>query len=578
MRFTTLAAVPGLICCLWAQSPLAIPAHPPAIVTSDSLATEWLIHHSPDGTDPILLQTFADAESNLYVLFWANEWTSQTGAQLGIFKYGASGSVLWETYHPLDVYSVDDPFGNSIRRDPLAVIDSAGNLYISAVVRNDTTDFNILSLKIYSTGQLAWQQQLSSSGLEIPAAVTLGGDSAFIVTAQSEGTDGYPDIMTITYDSSGTLQWQARLDGPAFTSHVPLGIHVDMAGAAIVFGYTYNVSHGEKILLAKHSPGGNLLWSQQYQENGIIWRAYALRSDTVGSIYLAAQQLSASRDFHLLKYDGEGSLQWIRSKESTSLAYLDEYIGPRSFVLDRSGNGLLVLSVRSYLKVVKFDEAGTVLWESGCVQDDWTASYAAWFTPFERLILAGLTGTYEHICDHCPHTYPKSIVIARFDPGGHQSAVYLEDVTIPAYDFAHSYELRFCATGLDHIFGTVSTFIASEPTGYYTLKFNLSRILALPSPIDVPATFILHQSYPNPFNPATTISYDLPEGAVVRLVVYDLQGREVTRLAESYLQPGSYQATWDGCDAAGRPLPSGIYIARLVTPGYRQSIKMLLLK
>ncbi len=89
----------------------------------------------------------------------------------------------------------------------------------------------------------------------------------------------------------------------------------------------------------------------------------------------------------------------------------------------------------------------------------------------------------------------------------------------------------------------------------------------------------LHPNYPNPFNPVTTVAYELPETAPVTLTIYDILGRQVFKLVDNRLQPaGYYRATWDGRDGKGLPLPSGIYIARLSTPDYTKSIKMLLLK
>jgi hypothetical protein len=94
----------------------------------------------------------------------------------------------------------------------------------------------------------------------------------------------------------------------------------------------------------------------------------------------------------------------------------------------------------------------------------------------------------------------------------------------------------------------------------------------------LPTEFALHQNYPNPFNPVSTIRYELPQAAKVALMVYDILGREVARLVDSHMEPGYQQVQWDGCDASGKQVSSGIYIAQLVTPGYSKSIKMVLLK
>ncbi|UCD38507.1 MAG: T9SS type A sorting domain-containing protein, partial [Fidelibacterota bacterium] len=89
----------------------------------------------------------------------------------------------------------------------------------------------------------------------------------------------------------------------------------------------------------------------------------------------------------------------------------------------------------------------------------------------------------------------------------------------------------------------------------------------------LPSVYFLRQNYPNPFNPVSTIRYDLPQASEVSLVVYDILGREVVRLVDGYMEPSYHQVQWDG-----QGCPSGIYIARLATPEYTKSIKMVLLK
>ncbi len=90
--------------------------------------------------------------------------------------------------------------------------------------------------------------------------------------------------------------------------------------------------------------------------------------------------------------------------------------------------------------------------------------------------------------------------------------------------------------------------------------------------------YALHPAYPNPFNPEVTLRYDLPVRAEVTLTIYDITGREVARLVDGHQQAGYHQVRWLGKNLHGHPAPSGIYIARLETPDYTQSIKMLLLK
>ncbi len=100
----------------------------------------------------------------------------------------------------------------------------------------------------------------------------------------------------------------------------------------------------------------------------------------------------------------------------------------------------------------------------------------------------------------------------------------------------------------------------------------------------IPPTYSLSPNFPNPFNPVTTLRFGLPEHADVTLVVYDLVGREVIRLADGPMEPAYHQVVWDSRDSAGRPVPTGVYIYRIIATGldsgerFTQTRKMVLLK
>jgi hypothetical protein len=83
---------------------------------------------------------------------------------------------------------------------------------------------------------------------------------------------------------------------------------------------------------------------------------------------------------------------------------------------------------------------------------------------------------------------------------------------------------------------------------------------------------------PNPFNPRTTIRFDLPAAGPVRLAVYDLAGRLVRVLVEGEIPAGSHEAVWDGRDQSGRSAPSGSYLARLVAGGKVEGVRLSLVR
>ena len=89
----------------------------------------------------------------------------------------------------------------------------------------------------------------------------------------------------------------------------------------------------------------------------------------------------------------------------------------------------------------------------------------------------------------------------------------------------------------------------------------------------LPEKFALHSAFPNPFNPVTNLTFDLPEAGKVSLIVYDVMGREVVRLVDEWTPGGTYQMTFDAAT-----LSSGIYFARLVAGDFQQTRKIILLK
>jgi hypothetical protein len=82
-------------------------------------------------------------------------------------------------------------------------------------------------------------------------------------------------------------------------------------------------------------------------------------------------------------------------------------------------------------------------------------------------------------------------------------------------------------------------------------------------PPEIPAKLRLAPAAPNPFNPRVTLTYEVPRRGEIALRISDLRGRLVRLLVNEVHTPGRYQLDWDGCDAAGRPMPSGSYLVSL---------------
>ena len=91
--------------------------------------------------------------------------------------------------------------------------------------------------------------------------------------------------------------------------------------------------------------------------------------------------------------------------------------------------------------------------------------------------------------------------------------------------------------------------------------------------VAIPDGYKLHEAYPNPFNPVTSISYSLPEAAMVGITIFDMLGKEVTRLIDGQQTGGTYTVTWD---ASGEP--SGVYFVVMEANGFKATQKIMLIR
>jgi len=110
------------------------------------------------------------------------------------------------------------------------------------------------------------------------------------------------------------------------------------------------------------------------------------------------------------------------------------------------------------------------------------------------------------------------------------------------------------------------------------MRWRRPIVVVRPLPGANPTGAFLAGIYPNPFNPATRVSFRLSTPARVRLEIYDARGKCVATPVDRRFDPGPHTFAWDGTSAHGRSLASGVYFARLRAGDATQTLKLLLLK
>jgi len=94
----------------------------------------------------------------------------------------------------------------------------------------------------------------------------------------------------------------------------------------------------------------------------------------------------------------------------------------------------------------------------------------------------------------------------------------------------------------------------------------------------IPGTAVLHNNFPNPFNPSTTISFSLPIESRIDLIIYNIKGQKVKTLMDAYTGKGIFEVNWNGKDEMGKSVSSGQYLIKLKQNGIETTSKIMLLK
>jgi hypothetical protein len=134
---------------------------------------------------------------------------------------------------------------------------------------------------------------------------------------------------------------------------------------------------------------------------------------------------------------------------------------------------------------------------------------------------------------------------------------------------------------LVHIIGSEiqwSEAIALTGQKQITLVARSDQLVLRKSISNVPNIYALHPAFPNPFNPITTLRYDLPSDALVTLSIYDMLGKEITQLVNTIQGAGFKSVQWDATDSFGQSVSAGVYLYRIQAGEFVQTKKMVLLK
>jgi hypothetical protein len=500
-----------------------------------------------------------------------------------IAKLDASGSHLWS-----------EGFGDSTDRQTASTVDvdASGNAYFTGHF-NGTADLgggpltsyhmsDIVIAKFDPNGNHIWSQIFAGFESQVPYSAAVDVSGNLIVTGQIRGTvdfgggplsplgDAWEDIFVAKFDGSGSHVWSRRYgaSGPQRGR----GAAVDGSGNVIVtgdfkttvdFGGSLLTSAGDRdIFIAKFRPGACAL--VLCPEDTLIEAFSTIDALVLDGFTIANTESSPLTFNYHVTTPGPAIL--MDNGDPASLAGTTPLLPPCGS-LSPPDAALEVPAITSYT-------VQPVTYHVSCVEDPSLVDSCVTLVVFDAPVAAVIS----------------SFVVDAIDGGVRLIWEVFSDDEVQGYRIYRAMESNSSAelVNPEGLIPPETRMFVDDGVRYgraydYTLgvvQEDGSEIRSQIATVNLNApSFVLYQNIPNPFNPATTIRFDVPVGgAHTTLAVYDVSGRLVRVLVDKHMAEGTYREDWDGSDANGNAVASGVYFYRLDAPAFVRTRKMVILK
>lgn len=466
-----------------------------------------------------------------------------------IFVFAQPPDTLWtRTYN--EGYSA---WGYSVKQ----TVD--GGFIVCGCTRPFSASFNDLHLvKTDNMGDTIWTRTYGGNLTERGFEVHQTYDGGYIAAGYSTPFVYWIDAYLVKTDESGDTTW-TRTYRMGYPSQA-LSVYPASDGGYIMTGNISIPHNTDHLILIRTDSEGNELWAR------ILWDYWGMGEsiiqDDEGNIVVAGRVINPGdeyTDLFIMKADMNGDTLWTRT-------YGGVYIDVAAQIQQTDDGGYIIAGSHypsmqnPDFYLIKTDSEGDTFWTRTYGDEAHNCAYSVDQTSDGGYILAGRRyfAISESDCE-----------IVRTDANG--DTLWTERMGGYEHDEAWSVQQTF--DGGFIVCGTSDSFNPGNDAEVWLIRFDAESNLVEDFSAHYPMEFTLHQNHPNPFNPATTISCDLPKAGDITLMIYDIQGREVIRLVDGWHPAGRYEEIWHA-----RGMPSGIYFARLQAEGFSQMRKMLLVK
>ena len=301
-----------------------------------------------------------DSSGNVYVC--GRGLNSSNATVASVSKYNSSGTILWQR-------TITDVFQSSSTVNDYAnriTVDSSGNVYVSGIGSNDTTDTFATVSKYNSSGTIQWQRVLypaSGSSTAVAYGVTVD-NSGNVYACGTE--NGATFNLIYKLNSSGTLQWQKTLDDGSTAKLKIVGFYdmaIDSSANLYVTGVNYNSSN-PITTICKYNSSGTIQWQRTLTNAGSPSTGKGIAVDSSANVYVAGSgnNSSGATVAFISKWNSSGTLQWQRTLTDAGSTINTASTGVS---IDSSGNVFVVgygnnSSNQQVISISKWNSSGTI--------------------------------------------------------------------------------------------------------------------------------------------------------------------------------------------------------------------------
>ena len=549
---------------------------------NSQLKEDWVARYNRFDKEDKAIAMVMDKDGFAYITGYTT--AKDDSKNILTIKYASSGKELWTAvFEGTRNSDGSDAAANSI------AVDQKGNVYVTGYVQGGLRGKDFCTIKYNSEGEQVWIRNFAGMGNiedsdDEGKGIAVDNSGFVIVTGNSEGSGTGYNFCTVKYSEDGQMIWVRTFNGQAGSNDVVKGIKIDSKDNVIISGTSTGLVSNQDYCTVKYDADGNEQWHAEYNGAGGNLSVNEdevsdMETDASGNIYVTGYSYGAStdKDFLTIKYDSEGNVSWISRINNENVqkgpAFLDE---AKAIALDKDQNvyltGITVSPAgNSDYYTVKLNAKGQKVWANSFNSSDFG------FSQDEATDIATdgkgnvyVTGSvmklgFERSCGS-----NKDFATIKYSSDGNFKWVKEYNGT-GRFEFSDDIAKAIALDGKGGVLVMGESMGDGVDMDFCLIKYSEHYIKEETSVNN--NEFRLNDNYPNPFNPVTKISFEIPVPSFVRLAVYDVSGREVALLENKFLQAGSHNYNWNATQFS-----SGAYFYRIQSGYYDQTRKMLLIK